>query len=123
VLHVADAQGRALLLTGDLEAPQEAALVEREGAGLRAQLLQVPHHGSRTSSTSAFLDAVAPHTAIVQAGYRNRYGHPTRDVLARYEVRGIVVERSDRCGAFSWRPGGEGRCLRRDERRYWHHRP
>jgi competence protein ComEC len=97
--------------------------VEREGAGLRAQLLQVPHHGSRTSSTSAFLDAVAPHTAIVQAGYRNRYGHPTRDVLARYEARGIVVERSDRCGAFSWRPGGEGRCLRRDERRYWHHRP
>jgi competence protein ComEC len=123
VLHVADAQGRALLLTGDLEAPQEAALVEREGAGLRAQLLQVPHHGSRTSSTPAFLDAVAPHTAIVQAGYRNRYGHPTRDVLARYEARGIVVERSDRCGAFSWRPGGEGRCLRRDERRYWHHRP
>jgi competence protein ComEC len=123
VLHVADAQGRALLLTGDLEAPQEAALVEREGAGLRAQLLQVPHHGSRTSSTAAFLDAVSPHTAIVQAGYRNRYGHPARDVLARYELRGVVVQRSDHCGAFSWRPGSEGRCLRREVRRYWHHRP
>jgi competence protein ComEC len=123
VLHVADAQGRALLLTGDLEAPQEAALVAREGAGLRAEVLQVPHHGSRTSSTPGLLEAVGPHTAIVQAGYRNRYGHPARDVLERYAARGIVVERSDHCGAFTWRPGSEGRCLRRDDRRYWHHRP
>ncbi len=123
VLHVADARGRVLLLAGDLEAAQEAALVAREGAGLRAHLLQVPHHGSRTSSTAAFLDAVAPHTAIVQAGYRNRYGHPARDVLARYEARGIVVERSDRCGAYTWQPGSEGRCLRREHRRYWHHQP
>ncbi|MFM7532851.1 MAG: DNA internalization-related competence protein ComEC/Rec2 [Rubrivivax sp.] len=123
VLHVADAQGRALLLTGDLEAAQEAAVVEREGAGLRALMLQVPHHGSRTSSTAAFLDAVAPHGAFVQAGYRSRCGHPARDVLGRYEARGIVVERSDRCGAYTWRPGSEGRCLRRDARRYWHHRP
>jgi competence protein ComEC len=123
VLHVADAQGRSLLLTGDLEAAQELALVERAPEALRADALQVPHHGSRTSSTPAFLDAVAPQVAFVQAGYRNRYGHPVRDVLARYEARGIALVRSDYCGAWRWQPGEAGRCLRQEARRYWHHRP
>jgi competence protein ComEC len=89
-------------------------------------VLQVPHHGSRTSSTPGFLEAVAPEVALVQAGYRNRYGHPARDVVARYEARGIALVRSDRCGAWAWRssaPAGEGRCLRQAVERYWHHRP
>jgi competence protein ComEC len=126
VLRVADATGRALLLAGDLEAPQERALVAQDAQALRAQVLQVPHHGSRTSSTPGFLEAVAPEVALVQAGYRNRYGHPARDVVARYEARGIALVRSDRCGAWAWRssaPAGEGRCQRRAEERYWHHRP
>ena len=122
----------SVLLTGDIEAAQEAALVHRAGAALRSDLLLVPHHGSRTSSTAAFLGAVAPRTAVVQAAYRSRYGHPAPDVMARYAERGIPVLRSDRCGAWAW-PGGEGgrtgdggdgvqgTCTRDERRRYWHH--
>ncbi|HET7527148.1 MAG TPA: DNA internalization-related competence protein ComEC/Rec2, partial [Burkholderiaceae bacterium] len=73
VLRVSDASGRGVLLTGDIEAPQEAAQVARLGATLRSTLLLVPHHGSKTSSSAAFLDAVQPQVALVQAGYRSRF--------------------------------------------------
>jgi competence protein ComEC len=122
VLRIVDRNGRSALLTGDIEAAQELALVQREAAALKVELLLVPHHGSRTSSTSAFLDAVAPRTAIVQAAYRSRFGHPAPDVLARYAARGIAVQRSDRCGAFTWAADGGARCEREAARRYWHHR-
>jgi competence protein ComEC len=118
VLRVVDAGGHGALLTGDIEAPQEAALVELLGAALRTDVLVVPHHGSRTSSTAAFLDAVAPRVAVIQAGYRNRYGHPHPDVLARFEARGISVVRTDTCGA--WIEGnGRADCTRMVRGRYW----
>jgi competence protein ComEC len=122
VLRVEDARGASVLLTGDIEAAQEVALVLGRGAALRSDVLMVPHHGSRTSSTPAFLDAVAPHTAFVQAGYRSRFGHPAPDVLARYAERGVRVVRSDRCGAWTWAGDGAGHCERERRRRYWHHR-
>ena len=53
-------------------------------AALRADVLVVPHHGSRTSSTPAFIAAVAPRIAIIAAGYRNRFGHPRAEIVARY---------------------------------------
>jgi competence protein ComEC len=81
--------------------------------------LLAPHHGSRTSSTAAFLDAVHPQLALVQAGYRSRFGHPAPDVVARYETRGITVVRTDRCGAWMWHDGA-ARCTREVQRRYWH---
>ena len=115
-------EGRTLLLTGDIEAPQEAALLAR-GADLRADVLVVPHHGSRTSSTPAFIDAVQPSLAAVQAGYRSRFGHPAPDVVERYAARGIAVQRSDRCGALVLPADGAPRCERQVSRRYWHHRP
>jgi competence protein ComEC len=119
VLRIADPLGRSALLTGDIEAPQEAALVARAGAGgLRSDILVVPHHGSRTSSTEAFLDAVRPAVAVIQVGYRSRYGHPAPAVLARYGAHGIAVVRTDHCGAWSWRDG-EGICARTMRRRYW----
>jgi competence protein ComEC len=126
VLRVSTTGGSALL-TGDIEAPQEAALVQRLGAALQSQILIVPHHGSRTSSTPAFLDVVAPSVAVVQAAYRSRYGHPAPDVVARYTERGITVVRSDRCGAWTRaastpEPAGIGTCERSQARRYWHHR-
>jgi competence protein ComEC len=114
--------GRSALLTGDIEAPQEMALLERSPQDLPAEILIVPHHGSRTSSTAAFLDAVAPRTAVVQAGYRSRYGHPAPDVMARYTDRGIEVVRSDRCGAWTLPAAGLPICERQAARRYWHHR-
>ena len=113
----------AVLLTGDIEAAEEAALVARAStAQLRARALLVPHHGSRTSSTAAFIDAVAPSLAVVQAAYRSRFGHPAPDVVSRYEARGIRLVRSDRCGALTLTAHEPPRCEREAARRYWHHR-
>jgi competence protein ComEC len=112
---------RSVLLTGDIEAAQEHALVVRDAAALRSDVMLVPHHGSRTSSTPAFIDAVAPQVAVVQAAYRSRYGHPAPDVMARYEARGVSVQRSDTCGAWTWPATGAAFCERQRARRYWHH--
>ena len=85
-------------------------------------MLIVPHHGSRTSSTAAFLDAVQPRIAVFQAGYRNRFGHPAPDVLERYRERGIAIVASPACGAWHWPPRlGAATCQRDLVRRYWHH--
>ena len=119
VLRMQDAAGRSLLITGDIEAAQEAALLRRTGAALASTMLVVPHHGSRTSSTADFLDAVQPRVAVVQAAYRSRFGHPAPDVLARYAERGIDVVRTDGCGAWLWHDGA-GACTRDVRRRYWH---
>lgn len=121
VLRVGGPQGVALL-TGDIERAQELALVERAGDRLRADVLLVPHHGSRTSSSEAFLAAVTPRVAVVQAGYRSRFGHPAPDVVARYAARGAEVVRSDACGAWTWRADGGMHCQRQVGARYWHHR-
>jgi competence protein ComEC len=123
VLALTDASGRQALLTGDLEAEQEARLVSRDATTLRSSVLLVPHHGSKTSSTPAFIDAVAPDVALVQAGYRNRFGHPAPEVERRYAERGIALVRSDRCGAWTWLSGAAATCQRDVARRYWHHRP
>jgi competence protein ComEC len=122
VLRVVDAAGRSLLLTGDIEAPQEAALLRRlPPAALASTVLLVPHHGSRTSSSAAWLDATAPQWAVIQAGYRSRFGHPAPDVVARYAERRITVVRSDRCGAWQWQDGAS-QCTREVRQRYWHWR-
>lgn len=114
---------RTALLTGDIEAPQEARLVADMGADLQADVLLVPHHGSKTSSTAAWLDAVAPRLALVQAGYRNRYGHPAPVVMQRYTQRHIMVLDSPHCGAVVWRSDAPEapQCWRQHEKRYWQH--
>ena len=125
VLRIA-AAGQVALLVGDIEQAQEARLVA-SGAPLKANVLLVPHHGSKTSSSAAFLDAVAPQLAVVQSGYRNRFGHPAPSVLARYLVRNIAVVDSPHCGAFTWqswqpqKPQNSA-CARIQAQRYWHHR-
>ena len=123
VLRISNGVHTALLV-GDLEKAQETRLVA-EGAALRADWLLVPHHGSKTSSTPEFLDAVAPRWALVQAGYRNRYGHPVPDVVARYTERGVQVLDSAHCGAARWHSAqpGQTRCERMHNPRYWQHRP
>jgi competence protein ComEC len=90
---------RALLLVGDAEREEEAMLLASTPAQLRADVLKVGHHGSRTSSTPAFLAAVAPHDAIVSVGSRNRFGHPAQATLAALESSGARVWRTDRDGA------------------------
>ncbi|OYY51462.1 MAG: DNA internalization-related competence protein ComEC/Rec2 [Polaromonas sp. 35-63-240] len=123
VLRIATARHTALLV-GDIEAPQELRLVSGESATrLKADFLLVPHHGSKTSSTAQFLDAVQPRVALAQAGYRNRFGHPVASVAARYAERGIPLLRSSQCGAALWRSLAPDRidCQRQLGQRYWHH--
>ena len=126
VLRISNARQTALL-AGDLEAAQEARLVDDplSKEKLKADFLLVPHHGSKTSSSAAFLDEVRPQFALAQAGYRNRFGHPVESVLARYSERGIQVVKSPVCGAAFWRSEqpGEVLCQRQLSARYWHHRP
>jgi competence protein ComEC len=111
----------AALLTGDIEAPQERALLARAGEQLRADVLLAPHHGSGTSSTPEFLDAVAPSIALFQVGYRNRYRHPKASVVERYQQRGIKVLRSDRSGAVALQFGDAGISITQacETPRYW----
>lgn len=121
VLRVENDQ-HAALLTGDIEAPEERALIKSNPSSLRATLLIAPHHGSRTSSTELFLDAVAPHEAVFQVGYRNRFHHPNSLVLARYKAHGINLHRNDRDGAISFETQRRKFIVeryRQMRRRYW----
>lgn len=87
------------LLAADIEAPVERVLLARDRDALRAQVLVVPHHGSKTSSTEPFLDSIDPLVALFQVGYRNRFHHPNAGVFERYEARHIELARSDADGA------------------------
>lgn len=125
VLRVSNPRTAALLV-GDIEAAQEAQLLQHVPApSLRADVLLVPHHGSKTSSTAGFLAAVRPQLALVQAGYLNRFGHPAQPVLARYEAQGVQVVGNVNCGAATWRSNEPAavQCERMRHRRYWQHEP
>ena len=90
--------GSAALLTGDVEHETDPDLL-RWGDRIRAQVLKAAHHGSRTSSTAAFLDAVRPDVAAISCGIRNQFRHPSREVIQRYEAMGISIYRTDEMGA------------------------
>ena len=128
VIKVSSAQFSALL-TADIEALSERALVERyadQPTMLRSDVLLMPHHGSLTSSTPAFIDAVAPKLALINAGYRNRFGHPRDAVLARYRERDIDVLRTDWHGAIvldSVQGVTSASKYRDVRRRYWLDQP
>ena len=120
VLRIRDGHA-SVLLAGDIEAAQERALVQ---SGLApVDLLLVPHHGSKTSSSSEFLQALNPTLALVQAGYRNRFGHPAAAVVARYADMQIRLIDNVHCGAATWRSDAPQQvvCERERSRRYWHH--
>ncbi len=87
------------LLAADIEAPVERILLARDRSALPAQILVVPHHGSKTSSTEPFLDSIEPLVAVFQVGYRNRFHHPNPGVFERYLGRHIELTRSDVDGA------------------------
>lgn len=113
--------GRAVLLPGDIERDGEAGLLAAPGGpdAVRADVLKVPHHCSRTSSTEALLRAVAPQVAVCSLGYRNRYGFPHAEVVARYERAGIRLLRTDQDGAVQVRITRHGELsvqTTRDER-------
>jgi competence protein ComEC len=90
---------------------------------LRSDVLIVPHHGSKTSSTENFISAVQPRYALVPAGYRNRYGHPKPEVVQRYKDAGSVVLNTADTGAieliFDAAPGLQPVLYRQQVRHYW----
>jgi competence protein ComEC len=122
VLKVESASLR-LLLPADIERRSERALLAANRAALRADVLLAPHQGSKTSSLPAFLAAVNPRVVIFPVGYRNRFGHPHREVLERYFERACRVFRSDRDGALLIEAGPAGPAritpYRAVRRRYW----
>ena len=119
VLWVRGQHGSALL-TGDLDARHEAELLAAH-PHLQADWLLAPHHGSAHSSSLAFLRAVSPRWVVVQAGYRNPYGHPAPGVLQRYDAVGARWVASPSCGAATWSSAQPDalRCHRSDHPRHW----
>jgi len=122
VLHIA-APGGSVLLPGDIEHRSETALVHELGGALHADIVIAPHHGSRTSSTDAFIDAVAPRYVVFPAGFRNRFGFPHAEVIERYEARGVVTLTTGRDGAITFfvaKSVGRPERHRFAVQRYWH---
>jgi competence protein ComEC len=122
VLAIAAPGGR-LLLPGDIERRSEEELLRHGPGRLRADVLLAPHQGSRTSSIPHFVQAVGPSVVIFPIGYRNRFGHPHREVVRRYADRGVRIYRTDRDGAvtIAIRANGEISVTpyRALYRRYW----
>jgi competence protein ComEC len=124
VLRIVSLHG-SVLLPADVERAGEAGLLNRHAGDMAADVLVVPHHGSLTSSSVAFIGAVQPQLALFAVGYRNRFGHPHAAVVARYRKQGSQMVRSDHAGAVQIRFGPEGmswRGWRETERRYWRNR-
>jgi competence protein ComEC len=126
VLRIDSPYGSALL-TGDIEAVSEAWLLRERADALRADALVVPHHGSKTSSTPPFVAAVAPRMAVFTPGYRNRFGHPRAEVVARYARMDARLFRTDLDGAviLTFAPDAtRGAIVQREtQRRYWYDPP
>lgn len=97
-------QNTSMLFTGDMQEDVEAALVTTFGAGLKSDVLKVGHHGSRYSSSEAFLAAVKPHDAVISVG-KNNYGHPTPECRARLAAVGALLHRTDNDGTIEYTIG------------------
>ncbi len=122
VLRVS-AGGRSLLLTGDIEQEAERELLAANDSNLHAEILVAPHHGSKTSSSVAFIEAVMPRWVLLPLGYRNRYGFPHEVVSERYRQHGVIMLSSRDSGAISMLLGQEPPVpveYRKAARRYWH---
>lgn len=113
-----------VLLTGDIEAQREQSLLLNKQQ-INADIVFVPHHGSRTSSTDNFIDAVSPQLAIVNAGFNNQYGFPKSDVMSRYQQRGINTLVSGEQGQISIKfqhTGYQISTYRNDLAPFWYNR-
>ncbi|HZO83188.1 MAG TPA: ComEC/Rec2 family competence protein [Candidatus Binataceae bacterium] len=101
VLRIAQ-RGRSVMFTGDLEAEGERTLLAHvPESELASTVLKAPHHGSRTSSSAPFVEAVHPRVTVVSLGYRNRFHFPAPEVVERYRESGALVLRTDMDGAVS----------------------
>ncbi|MFY9329806.1 MAG: DNA internalization-related competence protein ComEC/Rec2 [Georgfuchsia sp.] len=122
VIRIASYHGSALL-TGDIETVAEMQLLQRHATDLRSDVMLVPHHGSKSCSSPEFIAAVRASHAVFTVGYRNRFGHPHENVVARYRERNVRMFRSDEDGAVTFDFGAGGIKVRRERearKRYWH---
>jgi competence protein ComEC len=124
VLQVTSVAG-SILLTGDIEKKTEKRLLEKYGQQLASDVFIVPHHGSNTSSSMAFIQAVDSKISLISAGYKNRYRLPDRRVVARYRSDERDFLQTDRSGAITIRlladTGFTIEKYREKAGRYWHH--
>ena len=122
VLRISGRHGSALL-TGDLERRGERALLARYHQGLVVDVLQVPHHGSNTSSTTGFLAATSPSLALLSRGSENRYGHPADEVIKRFDRAGIKMMDTALTGQLNLASTAQGWTIETwadAGRRFWH---
>ncbi|MFH1146460.1 MAG: DNA internalization-related competence protein ComEC/Rec2 [Pseudomonadota bacterium] len=97
---------RSFLFPGDIDNAREDQLLEA-APGLRSDILLAPHHGSSTSSSENFIDAVSPEFVVFSVGARNRFHFPRTDVVERYAERGVKILRTDTDGAITAKTNGE----------------
>ena len=97
-----------MLLTGDLEEAGELAILDRQKERpMDCDVLKVGHHGSDTSTSDAWLQAVRPEIALISCGKENAYGHPHKETLERLRARGSMILATPDCGAITVRSNGE----------------
>ena len=109
----------ALLIMGDSGNPEEMQLIERYGDKLHSQILVLGHHGSKSASSSLFLQYVSPHTAIASSGLGNRFRHPHPDTQQRLQRQNIRLLRTDTQGSLHLSLGNEEWQVRPIERTAW----
>lgn len=121
-------QAGSILLTGDIEKKVELALLQEDGANLKSDVIVVPHHGSKTSSTVDFIATVQPSVSIFTMGYLNRFKHPKPVIVERYQAVDSLIYRSDYHGALELRFEANAKSVnkieatswREQNKRYWH---
>lgn len=123
VLRVRTAGGSALF-TGDVPKVVETRLLKEQSPSLRNDLVLMPHHGSKSSSSTGFIQHTQAQWAVASAGANNRFGHPHPSVMARWQAAGANIHRTDQDGAMRFRLSNKTtrltRRMRVDHRRFWH---
>lgn len=113
-----DYGSHSFLFTGDIEKDAESDLLDTDAASLSAEVLDAGHHGSKTSSSQRFLEAVSPSIAVISCGLDNSYGHPHREVVERLENLGAVIYRTDLYGAVVFSMDAEEMTVQTDKDGY-----
>ena len=101
----------SMLLTGDIEMEAEE-LILRKNINLKADVLKVAHHGSKTSTTGEFLKAINPKVALIGVGKNNNFGHPSNEVIQRLKENGTRIYRTDENGEISITVNKKGRIIK-----------
>ncbi len=115
-------RGGSILLTGDIGANLERDLTQSPTTDLKSNIIITPHHGSKSSSSARFVDAVAPQYAVFSVGYRNRYHFPREEIVARYKTANAKILRTDQLGAILFQVRDRGidvENYRQNTPRYW----